>query len=68
MPAENGREWITVKEFVKRHGIGRNLVYESVRRRRIRSLRLRGKILIAADALDQLAGASREDASNHGRG
>ena len=67
MSAIAEREWLTVEEFRRRHNLGRNLVYEAVRERRIRSLRLKGKILIASDALDDLADRHVEPRVEAGR-
>lgn len=55
MVISTGTKWLTVSEFCQRFGLGKNLVYESVRQRRLRSMKLGGKILIDADALDKLA-------------
>jgi hypothetical protein len=55
MDTTEERSWLTVKEFMKQHKLGKNLVYEAVRQRRLKSCRLMGKILIASDALDLLA-------------
>tara|TARA_R100001086_G_scaffold238472_1_gene163262 strand:- start:637 stop:843 length:207 start_codon:yes stop_codon:yes gene_type:complete len=48
-------EWLTVGQFCKRHNLGRNLVYDAVREKCIRSVKIGGKILIHANALDELA-------------
>ena len=48
------RDWLTVKDFAKRFGLGRAFVYQSVRNGGIPSIRLRGKILVPSDALDLL--------------
>ena len=55
MVTTSEREWLTVEEFRRRHNLGKNLVYDAVRDGRLVSARLGGKILIASDALDQLA-------------
>ena len=51
------REWITVKSFHERHpeAGGRNFIYEKARTGELASIRLGSRILIASDALDQLA-------------
>ena len=54
MDTTTTREWLTVSEFMARHKLGKNLVYESVRDSRIPSIRVGGKILIPSDALDRL--------------
>ena len=54
MDATTIREWLTVREFMARHKLGKNLVYESVRDSRIPSIKVGGKILIPSDALDRL--------------
>ena len=55
MEAHGERAWLTVAEFRNRHpALGKNLVYESVREGRIPAIRIRGKILIPSDALDQI--------------
>ena len=54
------RQWLSVEAFRKRHGLGKNLNYDMVRQGRLLSVRLGGKILIASDALDLIAG-SRAD-------
>lgn len=48
------RQWLTVKEFTERHGVGKNLVYAAVRDSRLPSIRLGGKILIPSDAFERL--------------
>ena len=60
MDATAAREWLTVREFMIRHNLGKNLVYDSVRESRIASIKVGGKILIPSDALDQLLGAKAE--------
>ena len=48
-------EWLTVSEFRARHrSLGKNLIYEAVRKGQIASIRVGGKILIPSDALDRL--------------
>ena len=46
--------FITVREFTKRHGLSRNLIYEQLRKGALPSVRLGGRILIPADALQQM--------------
>ena len=48
------KPFISVREFTKRHGLSRNLVYEQLRKGALPSVRLGGRILILADALQQL--------------
>ena len=49
------RKWFTVAEFRRIYPqIGRTLVYESIRNRRLPSVKIGGKILIPSDALDRL--------------
>lgn len=55
MDTTEERSWLTVKEFMEQHKLGKNLVYDAVREGRLKSCRLMGKILIASDALDLLA-------------
>ena len=53
------REWLSVAEFRKRHpALGKNLIYDAVREGRIPAIRIRGKILIPSDALDQMLSGS----------
>ena len=51
------REWLPVSEWRKRHQyrFGRGFVYEQARLGNLLSIRVSGKVLIAADALDELA-------------
>ena len=51
---EDQRQWLTVREFTERYGVGKNLVYEAVRDSRLPSIRLGGKILIPSDAFERL--------------
>ena len=60
------KEWLTVTEFCQRYGLGKNLVYDSVRERRLRSIKLGGKVLIAADALNELADKRIADTDDNG--
>ena len=55
------REWMTVKSFHERHPEvgGRNFIYEKARTGELASIRLGSRILIASDALDQLAQQKR---------
>ena len=46
--------FISVREFTKRHGLSRNLIYEQLRKGALPSVRLGGRILIPADALQQM--------------
>ena len=46
--------FISVREFTKRHGLSRNLVYEQLRKGVLPSVRLGGRILIPVDALQQM--------------
>lgn len=48
------RQWFTVKDFAKLHGLSRALIYQNVRNGAIPYIRLRGKILVPSDALDLL--------------
>ena len=41
------REWLTVEQFRQRHGLSRHLVYESVKAKRLPSVKLGGKIFTA---------------------
>ena len=49
------QEWLSVEQFRRRHNLGKNLVYDGVRLGRLKSVKLGGKILIAANALALLA-------------
>ena len=50
------REWLTVPEWRSRHPfLGKNKVYLAVRDGTLMSVKIGGKILIASDALDELA-------------
>ena len=55
--AVGSREWLSVGEFVQRnpHVGGRNFVYEQCRQGKLTSVKIGGKVLVASDALDQLA-------------
>ena len=46
--------FISVREFTKRHGLSRNLIYEQLRKGILPSVRLGGRILIPVDALEKL--------------
>ena len=46
--------FISVREFTKRHGLSRNLIYEQLRKGALPSVRLGGRILIPVDALQQM--------------
>ena len=46
--------WLTPKEFMARYGIGRTLMYESLRQGRLRHVRIGSKILVRGDALELL--------------
>ena len=60
MTINTEREWLSVAEFRIRHPqLGKNLVYEAVRSGRLLSIKVHGKILIASDALNQLAAATQ---------
>jgi excisionase family DNA binding protein len=50
------REWLTVKQFLKRYEgkVSRSTVYDRVRDRSLPSVKLGRKILIPSDALDQI--------------
>lgn len=54
-PTRTEQEWLSVEQFRLRHSLGKNLVYDAVRQGRLKSARLGGKILIAANALALLA-------------
>ena len=47
-------QFISVREFTKRHGLSRNLVYEQLHKGVLPSVRLGGRILIPVDALQQM--------------
>lgn len=51
-------DWLTVKEFCQRFRLSSTLVYQQVNANLIPSIRVGGKILIRADALDTLLKAS----------
>ena len=51
-------EWLTVTEFCQRFRLSTTLVYKQVSSGSISSIRVGGKILIRADALDTLLKAS----------
>ena len=46
--------FISVREFTKRHGLSRNLVYEQLHKGVLPSVRLGGRVLIPVDALQQM--------------
>lgn len=50
------REWISVSEWMRRNpgALSRNGIYDAVAQKRLKSIRVGGKILIASDALDVL--------------
>ena len=53
------RQWLTVKEFRERTGLGKSLTYDAVQRGELPSIRIGGKILLPSDALDLLLDAKR---------
>ena len=48
------KEFLSVREFKDRAGVSSNLIYEQLRKGALPSVRLGGRILILADALQQL--------------
>ena len=48
------KEFLSVKEFKDRLGVSSNLIYEQLRKGALPSVRLGGRILIPADALQQM--------------
>ena len=48
------KPFISVREFTERHGLSRNLIYEQLRKGVLPSVKIGGRILIPADALQQL--------------
>ncbi len=52
----DGREWLSVQEFMARHPglIGRSAVYERIREGVLPSIRIGKKILVPSDAFDTL--------------
>ena len=53
----SSREWLSVPEWRRRHPyLGKNKVYKAVGDGTLKSIRIGGKILVASDALDVLAG------------
>lgn len=48
------KEYFSIKEFKNRLGVSSNLVYEQLRKGILPSVHLGGRILIPADALQQL--------------
>ena len=63
MAIQDEREWLTVLEFRERHRLSKNLVYEQIREGKIQSIKVGGKILVASDALDQLAAQQTRERS-----
>ena len=63
MAIQDEREWLTVLEFRERHCLSKNLVYEQIREGKIQSIKVGGKILVASDALDQLAAQQTRERS-----
>ena len=63
MVIQDEREWLTVLEFRERHRLSKNLVYEQIREGKIQSIKVGGKILVASDALDQLAAQQTRERS-----
>lgn len=63
MAIQDEREWLTVLEFRERHRLNKNLVYEQIREGKIQSIKVGGKILVASDALDQLAAQQTRERS-----
>ena len=50
------REWLPVPEWRKRYPyMGKNKVYSAIRDGTLKSIRIGSKILVASDALDELA-------------
>ena len=61
----SSREWLSVPEWRRRHPyLGKNKVYKAVGDGTLKSIRIGGKILVASDALDQLATGSSAQAMN----
>ena len=48
------KAYFSVKEFKDRLGVSSNLIYEQLRKGALPSVRLGGRILIPADALQQM--------------
>ena len=48
------KEYFSVKEFKDRLGVSSNLIYEQLRKGTLPSVRLGGRILIPANALQQM--------------
>ena len=63
MPTESERAWLTVDEFKSATKLGRTLIYEAIRRGELPSVRIGRRILIPADALDQLLKQNRNTAN-----
>ena len=49
------REWLTVDEWRRRNLVGRDVTYRLVQRGELMHVRVGKRVLIASDALDQLA-------------
>ena len=54
-------EWEPVKKFAERYGFSSNFVYGLVQKKKIRSLKVGGRVLVAANALDLLADGETAD-------
>ena len=48
------KEFLSVREFKDKVGVSSNLIYEQLRKGVLPSVRIGGRILIPADALQQL--------------
>ena len=61
MPTEaaSSREWLTVPEWRRHHPyLGKNKVYKAIGDGTLKSIRIGRKILVASDALNELARAA----------
>ena len=52
------QEWLSVTQAVERFPVGRTLIYQEIAKGVLPHIKLGGKILIRADALDTLLEAS----------
>ena len=55
MTVQQDSRWEPVKKFAERYGFSPNFVYGLVQKKKIRSIKVGGRVLVAANVLDLLA-------------
>ena len=62
------REWLTVKQFAERNpSLTRGFVYELCSEGKLHSIKVRGKVLVASDALELIASSKAHNGDALGR-